>query len=51
MTLQGLALNYTNMFINKNYKGNARQHNIPMVLPGVREKQRNSREKKVYIIF
>jgi len=43
MNLQGLASNYTNMFINQTYKGNARQQNIPMVLPGVIEKQSNSR--------
>lgn len=39
------------MIINQNYKGNARQQNILMVLPGVTEKQSNSRQKKVYSIF
>lgn len=51
MNLQGLASNYTNMIINQNYKGNTRQKNILMVLPGITEKQSNSRQKKVYSIY
>lgn len=43
MNLQDLASNYANTIINQNYKGSARQQNILKVLPGITEKQSNSR--------
>lgn len=45
MNLQGLELSYTNTTLDQNSQGNARQQNILMVLPGVTEKQSNSRQK------
>lgn len=44
MNLQGLALNFRNMFINQKYKGNAREQNNLIVLPVVTEKQSNYRQ-------